>query len=203
MCVILHRKYETFVDDADIIDAYHTNPDGYGLMYQNKGKVITEKGIIGLDELLDKLNNLCETEYILHLRIRTHGKINKQNCHPFSIGFGGYLMHNGMLDVPIFNENMSDTWHFSNIIRGLGRKLSLKDYSAIEEYHDSFNRMAFMYPDSIEKTGSWYEHRGNEWSNLNWQYQPMKSYEYSYVDHAWSEQWNDCKEDYDSWYYKD
>lgn len=50
----------------------------------------------------------------VHLRMRTHGNIDLDNCHPYEIADGGgYLMHNGVLSFGNAKDtSKSDTWHY-------------------------------------------------------------------------------------------
>ena len=51
---------------------------------------------------------------IAHWRMRTHGAINKANCHPYTVVPGQLeMMHNGILHTGNkADPSMSDTWHF-------------------------------------------------------------------------------------------
>lgn len=205
MCVILHKQKDVLIDENDVIDAYHSNPDGCGIMYQDKGRVVTEKGIWDVFYLLERLYEIRHKEYVLHLRVRTHGDVDQKNCHPFYIGSGGYMMHNGILSVKTPHKAMSDTWHFSKMIKKAGRKLDIKDYNDIERFHGINNRMIFMYNDEIERTGQWDLYDDNYWSNLYWQFSMVSKCTGNpkYVTTAWDEKWDNCQDDFDNWYYKD
>ena len=165
MCVILHRVNSSVVDKQDIIDAYEYNPDGCGLMYKINNKVVTQKGLWSLDYLLDKLHCLGNINYCLHLRIRTKGDIDYNNCHPFSLGKGNFMMHNGTFKVDIYNENMSDTWHVAQHLKTM--KLNKVTFAAFAKHIES-NRVVFMGKKGVKRLGNWGTHKGNYWSNLNW-----------------------------------
>jgi predicted glutamine amidotransferase len=165
MCVILHKTAP--VKEQDIIDAYNYNPDGFGVMYQENGKVVTDKGMYDLDTILAKLWYLQDIEYVAHFRITTRGKTNDDNCHPFRVSDKIWMMHNGTLNINIANKDMSDTWHFSKLLQST--KITNKLLRYLPKF-TGFDRLIFMGSKSIHKIGRWDEYEGNMWSNLNWQW---------------------------------
>ncbi len=127
--------------------------------------------------------DLGEREYVLHLRFSTHGGVCYANCHPFPIGGGGYVVHNGILSIRQDRPDRSDTWHFARNLRKLGYASRLEDeriVRAIERAHGAFNKLAFALPGGrVIKTGHWQEYAGCHWSNLNWQaYLPRSCRDY-------------------------
>lgn len=171
MCVILHRIANTPVDEGDLRAAFLTNSDGCGLMYIRDGKLVTEKGLWTVDQMVAKVRALGDIEYCLHLRIKTHGKVDDNNCHPFPIGKNTAMMHNGTLQVKTPDSSFSDTWHFAKFLEecdvdtDVHAEPQLKE---ISDFHGTWNRMVFMSPSGVSRTGGWSQHGGNWWSNLNW-----------------------------------
>jgi hypothetical protein len=49
-----------------------------------------------------------------HFRYRTRGSSSGENVHPFKLGPGLYLMHNGTANVRLRIAGLSDTWHLVN-----------------------------------------------------------------------------------------
>lgn len=172
MCVILHRPEGITVDWEDLLSAYWANSDGCGLMWFDGPKVRVSRGMWSDDEMLDRVCDLGEREYILHLRIATHGVVSRKNCHPFPVGGGGWVAHNGILRIKQDREDRSDTWHFARNFREgqFANKLSDAGFvKMLEKAHGEFNRLAFALPGGrVVKTGSWKTYAGCEWSNLNW-----------------------------------
>lgn len=167
MCVILHKKEGFSVCESDIKDAFETNPDGCGLMYREKNIVITEKGMWDISHLLRRIKALGTKEYVLHLRIATHGLINEGNCHPFKVGNNHYYMHNGTLTINCRNKKMSDTWHFAQFLKTVKLNNRFIDYLGDIV---GFNKLIFMNGEHTRTVGNWEDYQGNSWSNLYWQY---------------------------------
>lgn len=201
MCVILHKT--NHVKEQDIADAYEYNSDGFGVMYRENGKVVVDKGLYTLETILHKLWYLRDIEYVAHFRITTRGKTNHQNCHPFQVSDNVWMMHNGTLNINIDNPNMSDTWHFSQLLQSTKITQRLLDYIPALTGTD---RMIFMGRKNIHKIGQWEYYNRNEWSNLNWQfssfYRDEELDDRSYLD--WVEQygsyWATEQDQYNGYY---
>ena len=96
---------------------YTGNADGVGAMYTTTGGLKTPKTLPRtarqarqfIEALPQDNRNLA-----LHWRMRTHGDVNKANCHPYTVVAGRLeMMHNGILHTGNkANPKMSDTWHF-------------------------------------------------------------------------------------------
>jgi len=87
-----------------------------------------EKGNLVIKKLLPKSASDLESFYISHiqhrncawhLRMRTHGDIDLDNCHPYQVlnrkehGLDMWLMHNGILSTGNkANPKKSDTYHY-------------------------------------------------------------------------------------------
>lgn len=88
MCIIaIKPKGMDMLEDTTIRTMFENNPDGAGMMYWSKDKVIIDKGYMTCESLLKKLHSmdLTDTNVILHFRIGTSGYKNELNCHPYPI----------------------------------------------------------------------------------------------------------------------
>jgi hypothetical protein len=104
-----------------LTDFHESNADGVGVMYVENGELIVEK-------LLPKNPSDLITFYhahiegrdcAFHLRMKTHGHIDMENCHPYEVlnkqehGIDLWLMHNGVLHTDNKADiTKSDTWHY-------------------------------------------------------------------------------------------
>jgi hypothetical protein len=122
MCLIIHRKKDTpVIDKAFFEDVHSSNKDGWGIMWRkfNSSGVCTEvktkKGLEFKDfwKLYRTLES-SDIEMLVHFRMRTDGDVNLDMCHPFKIIDGVYMMHNGIIDYPYQEPDLtkSDTWCF-------------------------------------------------------------------------------------------
>lgn len=113
MCILIHQTRGVTLSDDVIRDCYIRNTHGFGYILKN-GK--TEKGIYTIDEILQIYKNkLAKKECFIHMRMRTHGDISRENCHPYPINNGGQLMHNGVMPeaLNLKISKRSDTYHFA------------------------------------------------------------------------------------------
>ena len=136
---------------------YASNADGIGAMYPSTSGLKTPKALpktvqqarTFIQSLPQDTRNLA-----LHWRMRTHGAINKANCHPYTVVPGRLeMMHNGVLHTGNqADRTMSDTWHFiqdylaplSNHGAGLVHEPAM--VALISEFIGD-NRFAFMTDD--------------------------------------------------------
>lgn len=110
-------------------NAVQANTDGWGLLVRNKdGVMVVNRGFD--EKTFAKLGSSFGGEYdvVAHARIGTSGKRDIANLHPFPIYDKrylsseidqqtpqAYLFHNGMVTVPMWNQDMSDTWHLARL----------------------------------------------------------------------------------------
>ncbi len=105
-------------------DIYGSNRDGVGAMYT------TSKRVLKLPKLLPKTLAECmafiaqlpndERQLALHFRMKTHGNLDLENCHPYPVIEGqSALMHNGILQQGNKKDiTKSDTWHYiADVVR--------------------------------------------------------------------------------------
>jgi predicted glutamine amidotransferase len=97
------------------------NPDGFGVMYREKGRVKVIKSLGSNSEKFQIFAKIRHKDFwAMHARIRTHGAIDETNCHPYKIlskdegdAIDLYLMHNGTIaKAPTTDSTKSDTWHY-------------------------------------------------------------------------------------------
>lgn len=180
MCVIWHREKGAKPLPTDTLRKMHTkNDDGCGVMFHNGEQVIRYRGMWSFNQLRKVVRRLeCnDTEFCLHLRLCTHGGVRHENCHPFYIGDGAFVMHNGVLDLGKmeFRKDRSDTWHFARGLWSLEAGRTLADHpkaaEILEKFHGYSNRLCIMFASGkVIRTGSWsLLEKGHNMSNLNFQ----------------------------------
>lgn len=108
MCVICLIPADKSIDQSEFDSMMSHNPDGFGLMYFDKGNLTSSKLYIPMFskqkqiawELAQRAMEKAQksgSALALHFRIATHGEVSKANSHPFEIAKGYKLMHNGIL----------------------------------------------------------------------------------------------------------
>jgi len=133
MCLIIHRPADAeTLEDFWLRDFRAKNGDGYGFMYVEGGTLRVVKELGTTEEFIARWRALEGREMFVHLRMRTHGDIDLENCHPYPVILGErpvWLMHNGVMSHgnPVDNTK-SDTWHF---IKYVLRPMLLLDPEAL------------------------------------------------------------------------
>lgn len=121
MCLLLSRKGGSpELNEAWLKDFFTKNDDGFGFMYALDGKLHVDKSLGKVGEFVDKWRQLeaLGHDFVCHLRMRTHGDISLENCHPYQVldgshGIEMWMAHNGVLSNGNSSDTTkSDTWHF-------------------------------------------------------------------------------------------
>ena len=122
MCLLITQNNNSArLSDIWLEDFYDYNSDGVGVMYAHNDQLVIEK-------VLPKNAHQFVAFYrehiegkpcAFHLRMRTHGAIDLDNCHPYEVlnraehGLDLWLMHNGVLSTGNARDlTKSDTWHY-------------------------------------------------------------------------------------------
>ena len=114
MCILVHQPAGLNLSRELILDFIDYNPDGFGAMFANDGKIEVVKTLAKAEEIIQIYNEvIAGKEAIIHLRMKTHGDIDLDNCHPYRITDDIWLAHNGILSEgnPVIKAK-SDTWHY-------------------------------------------------------------------------------------------
>ena len=133
MCLLIRQFKDTNFTDEHIRDFYSRNRDGVGVMWAENGELHYNKLLPrNAEECLEFYNRVARgKDCCVHFRMRTHGKIDNENCHPYEVfGFTTpsempmLLMHNGILHTGnTADTTKSDTWHYiANYLRPLIEK---------------------------------------------------------------------------------
>jgi len=161
MCVIIHKPAGKEIAEKDILTAARKNSDGFGFMYYdpNQKKIITGKALFkDPKELLEIFKQQIPYEACYHLRIKTHGSVSIDNCHPFKVlsqdknGRDMYFMHNGIIAKVKEEKDESDTRAFNRLILRplLKKRHSLIKTDSFKTLVESFiggSKLVFMYGD--------------------------------------------------------
>ncbi len=146
-------------------------------MYVESGKLIVNKGLMTFDAFLDAYKPHETKKAVLHFRIRTHGNVNEDNCHPFVIDPNLAFVHNGTISNQTCDiKEMSDTWHFNrDILQPLRERdrsfFQNKVYLTLLKNYIGFSKLIFMNSKAQvtivnEAAGDW--NSGCWFSNSSW-----------------------------------
>ena len=130
MCLLITQPQDAPTLSNDwLIDFHASNPDGVGVMYADNGSLIIEKILpLNAEAFIDFYHShIAGKNCAFHLRMKTHGNIDLENCHPYEVlnradhGIDLWLMHNGILSTGNATDtSKSDTWHYiRDYLRGI------------------------------------------------------------------------------------
>jgi len=109
------------LSDEWLEDFYDYNSDGVGVMRSDNGSLIIEKILpkTAKDFVKFYREHIEGKSCAFHLRMRTHGATDLDNCHPYEVlnskdhGVDLWLMHNGILHTDNKADiTKSDTYHY-------------------------------------------------------------------------------------------
>ena len=169
MCLIFirdARKSET-IDWYHLERAHTANRDGFGCAIFTGGRweratsLRTSWGEVRATiETLEDMGG----PYAVHFRYTTKGRTMKSNCHPFGIGRGQWLMHNGTITRQA-RISIRDGWSDSREVASRLRDREWEINRLHEIAVDGLNRFAVSHPTGkIEAIGDWHEFKGGLYS---------------------------------------
>lgn len=168
MCIAIIKPSGIPLPHEDILHlSFCANSHGAGLStISEDGGFMISKGYFDFDEYYSALKKYVSTDNLafLHMRIATHGNVDKGNCHPFPVcddyGLMRYdeidnadmvFMHNGMLSIDTDSKEVSDTMTFNKMLyMGGVNPFNHRAKMLIEEIIDG-SRIAFMKMDTNGK----------------------------------------------------
>jgi predicted glutamine amidotransferase len=212
MCVIIQKPAGVPFDEADVRAAAKRNSDGFGYMYYDpeKKRIVTGKGLItDVEKVVELFKSLTPYEVCYHFRMKTHGKINDEQAHPFQVldkethGIDVYFMHNGVISKVKEEGDESDTQAFNReilqpILRSKPNLIKSDAFRRlVEEYIGTGNKLLFMYGNGKvvkfnEKQGSTFKKCwvSNEYSFRTYGTQTTQKNACSYDDN-WTDEYQD------------
>ncbi len=184
MCVIAHQPAGAHITKEEATQMWQTNPDGGGFAYVDDANTVQVVKAMNFpafwSEFEQARSAFPQRDFLLHMRIATHGKISLDNVHPFPAGKNTVMAHNGILhmvaaDLPADNS-VSDTRYFiENVLAEMPDDWLEKPYlvDMVEEYI-GWSRLMFLSPTGVVKLGDFETIDKCFYSNSN--HLPKKSY---------------------------
>lgn len=195
MCIAIYKPEGKILSQATLTECYDSNPDGAGFMYAENKKLHIEKGFFSFQSFYDAFKKHENKQTVLHFRIKTHGKIDTTNCHPFAVNNAIGFVHNGIISG-FGDANHSDTIGFNqSILQPLVSKwgnLALFQDPIIDliEGRIGYSKLVFLDRHGNHKIMN--EHKG-EWDDGIWY--SNNSYK-PYVAPITTYDWKDSKYDW-------
>jgi hypothetical protein len=115
MCIAIMKSENKKISKASLQRCYDANPDGAGFMFAENKELTVKKGYFTFKEFYKEYKPHENKQVLLHFRIKTHGPIDKNNCHPFLVNDSLGFIHNGIISG--YGDNkQSDTIDFNKSI---------------------------------------------------------------------------------------
>lgn len=116
MCILIHHNTNTSFNEDHLLDFYTKNSDGFGAIVNRGDKVDIIKHVGTFEDIKYLYDNEVHGyESVIHFRMRTHGDIDLDNCHPYQVTEDIWMAHNGVLSTGNSKDvKKSDTWHYIN-----------------------------------------------------------------------------------------
>ena len=182
MCIIAAIPAKKQLSKAILKRCWENNPHGGGFMFTNGKQVLKFKEMKSFKKYWKAFLGYRElfplSTFVCHFRISTHGQINEDNCHPFSVNPKLAFVHNGIIRKSPFSNEFSDTYMFNEtILKKLPTNfLDVEPIvSLIEAYIGSGSKLAFLNYDNtlhlineaagVWDNGIWYSNNGYNASN--------------------------------------
>ena len=171
MCVALLTLAGKAISNDALYRGWSSNPHGGGFAYVKDDEVVIEKGFLdynSFQKAYAEASDLyaADSPFLVHMRIRTSGATNANNCHPFPIR-NGALIHNGIMFTPTgkrageAGDLKSDTRVFAESLYNiLNLEHIKKEANGIRQAIGFGNKIAFLYNDKSyfilgESSGTW------------------------------------------------
>ena len=179
MCIAILNKPNQTLRRKHLKNCWNNNDDGAGMSWvSKKGNINIFKELNSFDVFYQKYISVRkhnpESNMLLHFRIKTHGKTDKTNCHPFKVSNELAFCHNGVIRDVEDHDHYSDTIMFNRtILRQLPKSFiyNKATLTLIEEFIGSGNKLIFLTNknEAIIINESVGEHTKKGWfSNDSW-----------------------------------
>ena len=115
MCIAIYKPEGKKISKKVLKRCYDANPDGAGFMFAEDKELHLHKGYFKFDEFYKEYKPHEKKQTLIHFRIKTHGKLDKKNCHPFLVNNSLGFIHNGIISG-YGDDKLSDTIQFNEAI---------------------------------------------------------------------------------------
>lgn len=177
MCLLIHHKPGTDLTPEILSDILRRNSDGFGAMFAENGRVHVIKNVNPTDREVAYLYNryLRHRECVIHFRMRTHGDVDYDNCHPYQVFESLHMAHNGVMgNIEQPDKSKSDTWHLvENYLKPILARDPTILFTApfqkmLASYVGSGNKLGFVHKSGkvvVINRASGFEAKGSWFSN--------------------------------------
>lgn len=112
MCIAIMKPEGKLIPKKTLALCYENNPDGAGFMFAQNKELNIKKGYFTFNEFYKAYKPHEKKKCLIHFRIKTHGQIDVNNCHPFHVNRSLGFIHNGIISG-YGSDQKSDTIEFN------------------------------------------------------------------------------------------
>ncbi len=179
MCVAIVLPPEKEIEEDILRACFIANSQGAGYgFYKDPDTPVIDKGYMTFKPFYEAFSKAREENkdktFLIHFRIRTHGAVSPENCHPFQLD-NAMLAHNGVCyGFGELSSGKSDTFELADEIRDV----HVDDFEELANgITDIFNSSAFAFLTKTGKVilagtnkgrvsadGIWYSNDGWKWN---------------------------------------
>ena len=212
MCVIVHQPKGAHIDKETCRKLWKANPDGGGFAF------INDDGQVDITKAMDFKSFWSEfeqarsanvgKEFMLHMRIATHGSVKIENVHPFVVDEHTVMAHNGIIHgVPDYkDDDRTDTEVFiSEVLPELPDGWQDMWYmSQMVEEWIGWSKLMFIttsltLDQDIYRLGDWDEYKGLFLTNLTGLEKPKKKVTTAYHNLGPGTYYSESSRDWNEW----
>ena len=147
MCIIASVPRGRALNEEQIDKMWNRNSHGGGIAWIEDGKVKVYKSLKlkPIKEMILEIQKQEPSDILVHMRIKTNGRVCLENCHPFHIDTQTVFAHNGIMPREFhppakLEDDISDTRWFGQIVLEHIKLTALDDSRFIEVLEDMIGR---------------------------------------------------------------
>lgn len=174
MCLAIYKPAGKEIPEHFLREGFRSNPHGAGFAFSENNTITIRKGYFSIGRFLENYIAVCHLPMLVHFRLATHGRQDRNNCHPFLIKSSrSAVVHNGIINIQS-TQDLSDTGHFVKLVLEPIAKAGMLNHPAtkylVEQAVGSFNKIAVLNADGSHLIfnedqghwldGVWYSNKG-------------------------------------------
>lgn len=115
MCIAIAKQAGVAITESILRNCFENNPDGAGFCVEVDGQLKINKGYFTFEDFYAAYQPYEYQKSLIHFRIRTHGNVDVDNCHPFVVTDDVAFIHNGIISNVTAKGSESDTIVFNKL----------------------------------------------------------------------------------------
>ena len=173
MCIAILKPKNKTIKKEHLENSFYSNDDGAGFMFNHDNKLHIYKGFMDFESFWNSFSsmNTKDKTCLIHFRIKTHGAISKENCHPFLVSDKLGFIHNGIIKIKtkgVESDTMAFNRNYLKPIPKLERIISNQSIKKLISNRINKSKLVFLdnrgrYTIINHDLGQWY--RGSWFSN--------------------------------------